>query len=272
MGNRSGKRLPNYIKNARRKARRKASSKKIGFKRQHIRGVDIPSGYFEIHQAIRDYVRYYVNAYHSTRSFSTLAPGAVVRSIYVRKPIDIPINDLHLDVNRIIYKNDWCAVTVRFHVETGYVRYPTPPVASLTFREVFSNPNFFPRFRVFLDECVYKYWGCGTYSKCLASEGGIVKACLSFLEMVLGRDFENIQIVEIEQQSNDPFDKPFTFDVQINNLSVGLLFALDGYMQFQNHRTIIQKTAAWISNGHSYGFASLVAAEIKNDYLGSSNT
>lgn len=265
MGSRSGKRLSNHAKKARRKARQ--ANKKIGFKR-HVRPIDIPRGYFGIHQAIKDYARCYIEAYHSTKNYNTLAPGAVVRSLYVRKPIDIPINDLYLDVHKIIYYNDWCTVFVQYHTERGRreagINYS---VSTLTFKEVFSDPNFFPRFRVFLDECVYKYWGCGTYSDCLARKGGIVQSCLSFLEMVLERDFENIQMIEIGQQSDSPFDRPSVFDVQINNSSVGMLFARDGYMQFQNHRTIIQKPAAWIS--HSYGFAHLVAAEIKNDYFSS---
>lgn len=268
MGNRSGKRLPSYVKKARRRVRK--ASKKIGFKRQHIRSNVVPHGYFDIHQAIKNYARCYIDAYHSTKSYGTLAPGAVVRSLYVRSPIDITINDLCLDVYRITYHNDWCTVLVHYHTEVpiryyyhNYSRATFDTKLTLTFREIFSNPNFFQHFRVFLDECVYKYWGCGTYSSCLADKGGIVQSCFSFLEMVLKRDFENIQIVEIKQQSDDPFDKPSMFDVQIDNSSKGTLFARDGYMQFQNHRTIIQKPAAWISNGHSYGFASLVAAEIK---------
>ena len=53
---------------------------------------------------------------------------------------------------------------------------------------------------------------------------------------------------------------------------MGVLSALDGYVEFQNHHTTIQKTAAWISNGHAYGFGMLVAAEIKDDYHSSSST
>lgn len=284
MGNRSGKRLPNWVRKANRKARLKLQQGK----KPSISSHRIPSGYFDIHMAIKNYARHYLNAYHTQKSFMNLVPGASIRSIYIREPMEC---GLMLDLHKVEYQADWCTIHVRYHQEkkkrtglrrgtfnimadgcgsyrTEYnnrYRYSDP----LHFSEIFANPNFFDLFRVFLDECLLKYWGCGAYSHDVAAKGGIIKYCISDLEGLLD-DAKDTRIVEIER-SDGPLDEPSAFDVQMNGSSVGVLSALDGYLRFDNHRTI-QKTAAWVAEGHIRGFTSLVAAEIRHDNSRSSDT
>lgn len=264
---RSGRRLSNAIKKANRKERKKKS------KPLPIYSHSVSPGYVEIHIAIKNYIRHYIDAYHSKKSYVNLIHGSATRSLYVREPIGDC--DLTLDIHKITYEQDWCTIAVRFHKGVPSRRFSTYGnkytfATPLYFKKIFADPNFFPLLCVFLDECVLTYWGCDPFAKLCVVRGGLIELCVSDLERMLVHDANDSRIVEIER-SNGSFDEPSAFDVRMNGSSVGILSALDGNVRFQNQRITIQKTAAWIVDGHTYGFAKLVAEGIRHDNSSSCN-
>jgi hypothetical protein len=119
----------------------------------------------------------------------------------------------------------------------------------------FSDPNFFPKLRVFLDKIVAQYWGCGDYSGLVASKGGILDYCVPDISRFL--DASDIELAKVER-SEGPLDLAPQYDLRRNGRSMGLLTALDGFVRFGS----VQEPMAWIAKGYTHAFAKRVAEEV----------
>lgn len=273
MGSRSGKRLTNEQRKENRRRRLKFKQKN---KPPRPSSHTVPPEYGEVHQAIREYVITYVNSFHSKPSYLTLMRGAGARSVIVREPVEG--QETFLDIKRIDYEKDWCTVDANFHEQVpssggskihafrqpGRNSWKAHSQSPVRWSMCFSDPNFFPLLRVFLDKILAQYWGCGSYSGEIAKAGGVLDYCVPDLERSL--DARNYELAKIER-SEGPLDLAPSYELRRNGRSLGSLAALDGFVRYGS----VKEPMAWIAKGYTHAFASRVAKEVMEHDTGCSN-
>lgn len=250
MGSRSGRKLTNAERKENRRKRLKLKKK---HKKPRPANQFVPSQYLEVHSAVKQYISCYVNSFHSQKSYSTLVPGAGMRSLLVREPVKG--QKIILDVKCLKYENDWCSLDVAFH-ETATTIAWHGGGSTNRWSMCFSDPNFFPKLRVFLDKVVAQYWGCGSFSGDIAKAGGVLDFCVPDISRFL--DASNIELAKIER-SEGPLDLAPSYELRRNGRSMGSLTACDGFIRFGS----VREPMAWIAKGYTHAFASRVAEEVR---------